>query len=160
MKASRRRWLLLLCLAAFATSPVLAQRGVGDAEGIVRQGLNPPVVTMQGTITDVKIGPCEQTTGHSPAGVHLLIEGEGQAINLHLGPVAAVQPWLGQLSKGQAVTFDAFRTDKLPENAYLAKTLRFGDQEVQLRDDALRPTWAAGQGQGRKAGGCKMRRAS
>jgi len=40
---------------------------------------------MSGTVKDIKIGTCEQTTGRSFTGEHLIVEtDEGKEVNLHL----------------------------------------------------------------------------
>lgn len=138
-----------------------AQRGMGDAAGVARQGNALPVQTFSGTVVSIEVGACEQTTGRSLQGVHLFVDTDaGERINLHLGPLFAVDHIVDQMGDGLDLSFDAFRTDALPEDAYIAKTLRFDGKTVSLRDDALRPSWAYGQargmggGQGRGYGRC------
>ena len=41
----------------------MAQRRTGDASGVSRQGLNLPIVSLTGTVSEVKIAHCENTTG-------------------------------------------------------------------------------------------------
>lgn len=131
----------------------LAQRGVGDPVGVARQGDALPVQTLSGTVVSIEVGACEQTTGRSPQGVHLLVDtDEGERINLHLGPLFAVDHLVDQMEDGLEISFDAFRTDALPDDAFIARTLRFDGKSVQLRDDSLRPSWAYGQGAGRGRG--------
>jgi hypothetical protein len=153
-------WLLCAMLAA-------AQKGTGEPTGVARQAVKPPIETMSGNIKDIKTGPCERTTGRSLEGEHLIVQAEaGKTINLHLGPAAALEDVLDQLSAGQQITFEAFRTDAMPQDAYVAKSLKAGDATFDLRDDSLRPNWAiaarggrgggtgmgAGRGQGRGPG--------
>ncbi len=73
----------------YGLSPVAwAQRGMGDDSGVVRQGLRPATVTLQGTVVRVIIGPCEKGTGRSDIGTHFVLKTEqGQEQNIHLGPV-------------------------------------------------------------------------
>ena len=146
------------CLAA----PALAQKGMGEPTGVAQQSVKPPITLMEGTIKETKIGPCERTTGRAAEGVHLIVQAkDGQTINLHLGPRFALADALAQLSAGQQITFEAFRTDAMPKDAYVAKSLKVGDTTIDLRDDNLRPKWAAaaqggrggGRGQGVGAGG-------
>lgn len=140
--------LAALALAA-ATPSAMAQRGVGDEEGIVRSGVPVEPATIAGTVTDIVQGPCEQTTGRALVGVHLMVEGaDGQPINLHLGPLAAMDEVLAAVKVGDTVTTDAFRTAALPEGAYIARTVTVGDQTFTLRGTDLRPVWAGSWRQG------------
>jgi len=169
-----RIWKAVLILASgllFAV-PAVAQKGIGDPAGVAREVVKPSIETMSGTIKDIKIGPCERTTGRSAEGAHLIVQAQdGKMINLHLGPAAALDDVLDHLSAGQKITFEGFRTDTMPQDAYVAKSLKAGDQTFDLRDDGLRPNWAIGprgagrgggpgmadgrgQGPGRGAGGC------
>jgi hypothetical protein len=156
----------LLSVLLFAV-PAAAQKGMGEPTGVAREAVKPPIETLSGTIKDIKIGPCERTTGRSLEGAHLIVQAEdGKTINLHLGPTAALEDVLDQLSVGQHVTSEAFRTDVMPQDAYVAKSVKAGDTTFDLRDDNLRPNWAiaarggrgggpgmgAGRGQGRGLG--------
>jgi hypothetical protein len=110
----------------------------------------PELVTLSGQLQSIETHACPQTTGHGYWGTHLMMESdEGKPINLHLGPTAAIQSRIAGLEPGQALEASAFRTDRMPADHYVAKTLRWADREVALRDDALRPFWA---GQGRARG--------
>jgi hypothetical protein len=145
----------LLLVLIFAV-PAAAQKGMGEPAGVAGQAVKPPIETMSGTIKDVKIGPCERTTGRSLQGVHLIVQADtGKTINLHLGPEAALEDVVDQLSAGQQITFEAFRTDIMPADAYVAKSLKMGDTTVDLRDDNLRPKWAIAA-QGGRGGGPGM----
>ena len=159
---------MALLLGLLGAMPAAAQKGMGEPTGVARQAVKPPIETMSGTIKDIKVAPCERTTGRSLEGVHLIVQTEqGKTVNLHLGPSAALEDVLDQLSAGQQITFEAFRTDAMPQDAYVAKSLKIGDTAFELRDDNLRPKWAIaaqggrggpgmgggrGQGQGRGAG--------
>jgi hypothetical protein len=149
----------LVCLsAAFLGvaalgSPAIAQKGAGEQTGIARQGLKLPIEAMSGTIKDIKIGPCEKTTGRAKEGAHLIVQApDGRTINLHLGPTLALRDELKELTAGQQITFDAFRTDRMPKDAYIAKSIKAGDKVFALRNDDLRPRWAGGRGGGRGRG--------
>jgi hypothetical protein len=149
--------LRLASMALFSTllftMPAAAQKGAGEATGVARQAVKPPIETMSGTIKEIKVGPCERTTGRSLEGAHLIVQAaDGKTINLHLGPTAALEDVLDQLSAGQQISFEAFRTDAMPPDAYVAKTLRTGDTTFALRDDTLRPNWAIAAQGGRGSG--------
>jgi hypothetical protein len=142
----------LFGLAAMA-APALAQKGTGEETGVARQGLKLPIEAMSGTIKDIKIGPCEKTTGRFKEGVHLIVQTpEARTINLHLGPSAALQNELKQLSAGKEISFEAFRTERMPKDAYIAKSIKADGKLFTLRNDNLRPVWARGRGGGRGHG--------
>lgn len=129
-----------------------AQRGMGDPSGIARQAVKPDLVTLSGKLLEIKTGPCEKTTGRSPIGTHLVLEtAKGEKLNVHLGPQAAVAETVAKLKLGEPVTVQVFRTEKLPENQYIAQSLQSGDIKAVLRDAGLRPTWAGQGGGGRGA---------
>ncbi len=143
---------MFLGVAAFG-APAIAQKGTGEPTGVARQGLKLPIEAMSGTIKDIKIGPCEKTTGRAKEGAHLLVLApDGRTINLHLGPTFALRDELKQLAAGQEISFDAFRTDRMPKDAYIAKSIKAGDKLFTLRNDSLRPRWAGGRGGGRGRG--------
>jgi len=129
--------------------PVFSQKGTGESQGIAQQGLKLPVTTISGNLLEIKTGLCESKGGN---------------VNIHLGPAMAVDHVVNQLVIGSTLSIDVFRTDRLPKNAYIAKSLALNDKTIHLRDDNLRPSWAyggwgAGQGKSpenkrRKLGPC------
>ena len=122
-----------------------AQRGMGEPAGVARQAVKPEVVTLSGKVLTVKTEPCKMTTGRAYIGTHFLLETpEGKELNIHLGPAAAVDYVTDQLSIGEKVTVDAFRTAKMPQNHYVAQSLAFDNTSIRLRDVSLRPLWARG----------------
>jgi hypothetical protein len=143
----------VLMLGLLAT-PAEAQKGMGERSGVAREALTPPTLSMVGTVTEIRIGPCEHTTGPSQEGVHLIVKvPDGSAINLHLGPKSALSDDLKHLSVGQAVDIEAFRTDLMPQDAYVATSIQTGIATIDLRDANLRPSWASGKGRdGRPSG--------
>ena len=133
----------VLMVVTLLSVPAVAQKGTGNTTGIAASGEILDIVTMSGKIVEIHVGPCENTTGKYFIGVHLIIlTKEGLEINLHIGPADAVAYIIQRLSLGQTITFEAFRTDELPENAYDAKTLIFGNTFIELRDESLHPFWA------------------
>jgi len=137
----------------FSSEPSHAQKGTGETSGVARQAVKPAVVTLSGELLEIKTGPCENTAGRSPLGTHLILkDSAGKVLNVHLGPESAVDHAVEQLTVGQLLTMEAFRTDRLPEGHYIAKSLLLGDKTIHLRDDNLRPSWAYGRGMGRRGG--------
>jgi hypothetical protein len=147
--------LIITTFAALLLSvSATAQKGAGEATGIAQQAVKPPVITLSGKLLEIRTGPCENTTGKSPTGTHLIVQSEdGAKLNIHLGPENAVDHVVDQLAAGQSVTFEVFRTERLPDNAYIAKSLLLEDRVIHLRDDNLRPSWAYAQGMGRQGTG-------
>ena len=152
----RAQFFVGITLIAFmgTVSSVYAQKGMGDSTGIAQSIEKPAVTSITGKVVDMNVGPCENTTGRSPKGIHLILQtDEGERANLHLGPVRAVVDLIDQLSIDEAVTASAFQTDNMPANAYIAQTVTLADgQRIQLRDDDLRPSWAGTRGQAKGKG--------
>jgi len=139
---------------ALGTSTAEAQKGMGDQTGVARQATLPDVVTLKGSIREVDTGPCDKTTGRSTVGTHVVIETrKGDKLNVHLGPAADVADVARRLTVGERLSVRAFRTEKMPENHYVAQVLRIDDETVRLRDDSLRPVWAGGRGNRAGQGG-------
>lgn len=130
-------------LLGLAVSPVRAQRGIGDKQGVAQQAVKPDVVTLTGKLIEIRTGLCEKTTGPSAVGTHLIVATTGgKKLNIHLGPADLVAEKIAGLKVGSQVSVQAFRTEKLPERNYIARGIRSGETEIELRDAALRPVWA------------------
>lgn len=143
----------------FVTSMGLAQRGVGDATGVVRQAVQPETVELSGQVIEVKTEPCEQTTGPSLVGAHFFLKNsEGQTLNIHLGPASQVEFAIRELVPDRTVKVHGFRTEKMKEGHYVAQQITWDDHVLTLRDETLRPVWAAGAaGGGPRAGSGEVR---
>ena len=137
-------------LVAGVANPVaLAQKGMGSETGVARQAKLPEVISLRGKVMEVNSHPCTNTTGRAPAGTHVIIRSKaGEELNIHLGPADAVKDIADKLKPGKKVIIDGFRTDQMPENHFVAKTLRVGGETAALRDDSLRPSWRNGSGKG------------
>ena len=120
-----------------------AQKGMGDYEGVGRQQIKPTVVRLTGIVEKIETHPCEHTTGWAELGTHLIIKDtRNQKLNIHLGPTEEVADIVRRLSAGKKINVLGFRTEKMPANQYVAKTLILGDQVIGLRDSMLRPYWS------------------
>lgn len=135
--------LLGTLLVLIFSSAAPGQRGMGDDEGIARQMLKPHLVHISGKLQEIKTHPCENTTGNADLGTHLILKDkQDRELNVHLGPTPVLSKIIKQLKKGRNIELIGFRTDKMPQNQYVAKILIFGGNVIQLRDSNLRPYWA------------------
>ena len=140
-----RSIVLIVFALAIGLIPTMtyAQKGMGDYEGVGRQQIKPPVVRLTGIVEEIKTHPCEHTTGRAELGTHLIIKDtRNQELNIHLGPTEDVADIVRRLSAGKKINVLGFRTEKMPANQYVAKTLILGDQLIHLRDSMLRPYWS------------------
>ena len=136
----------LVLLGMLLVPAALAQKGTGNRTGIAREAEQPPLVTLSGTLLHTEEGPCEQTTGRSSIGRHLIVQGDADAPwNVHLGPAADIRRLVPDLSEGAPITLYVFRTDDLPDGAYIAQALTVDGITYTLRDATLRPVWASGR---------------
>ncbi len=121
------------------------QKGTGEATGLARQSVKPDVVALSGTVLEVKTGPCQMTTGPAAEGTHFTLQtSAGKKLDIHLGPELQVKDVAKKLAADQTTTVKAFRTERLPEDAYIAQSVTVDDETLRLRDDDLRPVWAGG----------------
>ncbi|WP_210247276.1 hypothetical protein [Blastochloris sulfoviridis] len=137
---------------ALSGQPASAQKGMGEATGVARQADKPTVQSFAGTVENIEIAPCKRTTGRFVEGVHVKVQMPDRIVDVHLGPSAALEDLLDQITTTNPVSFEGFRTDQMPENTYVAKTFTLGGTTYELRDDALRPNWAIGGRGGRRGG--------
>ncbi len=145
-KVLRRSAVISLTVALFVSfAPVaFAQKGKGDAEGVARSLIPTQRITVSGTLLRIKDGPCENTTGRFPTGMHLFLKTKkGKTINLHLGPTEVVQSMVKNVSKGTEITARAFRTKAFEKNECVAIHFKTKNKTFRLRDaETLRPFWA------------------
>ena len=132
----------LAVLAFLVCCTAYAQKGIGTPEGTTQNPIPIDLVEFTGVAQHVEEGPCPYVLGKSMSGMHLtLITAEEQEIDVHLGPVWAVSIWTEGI-EGQTVKLVAFRTQKLPENHFIAKELEWDGQKAVFRDGYLKPFWA------------------
>ena len=137
------KYVMPLIVGLLFADVVYAQRGQGEAQGVARRGAKPEMIELTGTLVNVETAPCGRTTGRSEMGTHLFIEQEdGVRINLHIGAADAVQPFVDTLEVGQTIEATAFRTELMDENHYVAKTLRSGEDTLEVRREDLSPFWS------------------
>ena len=147
MNRTRVMFLMVAALAWAVVTPfAYAQRGMGDSVGMARQGIVPELVNVSGELLSIDTHPCKNTTGCGVTGTHVTLKTEdGEVLNIDLGWATGVEPIVRQLSVGQHLEVTGFRTEKMPEGQYVAKSLKLNGETVQLRDESLRPIWAGGR---------------
>lgn len=143
--------LALAGLILMTSFSVHAQKGQGDLTGVSRQGITPSIDTRIGKLDHIKIGPCENTTGHAYIGTHLFLKtgDDDQLLNIHLGAAYAVESFVKNLETGQLVEVLVFRTEQMEENHFIANEVTVNGKTLRLRDVNLRPIWAGDRGQQR-----------
>ena len=125
------------------TPTASGQLGMGDSKGVVQQRLKPRLIRVSGTLQQIQTHPCENTTGKAELGTHLILKDEhGQELNIHLGPASELSETVKRLTVGTKLDLLGFRTDKMPPNQYIAKTLILPNYIIQLRDSDLHPYWS------------------
>jgi hypothetical protein len=141
----KRKSLVILgtLLVLIFSSAAPGQRGMGNGEGVAQQMLKPRLVNISGKLQEIKTHPCENTTGKAELGTHLILKDkQGRELNVHLGPAPVLSKIVKRLKIGKEIELIGFRTDKMPPNQYVTKTLIFNNSIIQLRDSDLRPYWA------------------
>ena len=131
-------------LLLFVPCFVLAdQRGLGDERGIARTRGQEEFVHISGVVKEVDQGKCEKTTGYGKIGAHVMVvTDDGKTLNIHLGPVDALETLLDDLKPNAEVQVEAFRTPRMKEDHFVGKEIVVAGRTEVLRDDDLRPFWA------------------
>lgn len=130
-------WFSLLVL------PVAAQKGTGIQTGVNRESTDPEIIEVSCIIKEILIGPCENTTGRSNSGTHLIVSTDNNTEpNIHLGPTNEVRFIVQDLFIGQNIKCKAFKTDKMADKDFVAIELETDGKFYLLRNSALQPIWA------------------
>ena len=121
-------------------------RGRGMAMGAgapARAPLYDPdtVTTVRGTVTAVTVVPAR---GGRMGGMHLTLESEGQATEVHLGPAWFLRGEGIEVAKGDAVEVTGSLVDSDGQSFLVARELKKGEKVVKLRDQQGVPVWSAG----------------
>jgi hypothetical protein len=147
------RLFLSTALAVAATSAT-AQLGADDENGLaqnegVGRGMEIDTRGITGTLGELVVGECTTRTRGVVEGAHLIVTtmGDQQAV-IHLGPTSAsvVEEIVAAAEPQQEYEGLIIRTDEMPFDAFAAATVTLNGQSWQLRDDEMRPVWAAADG--------------
>ncbi|MEP0548883.1 MAG: hypothetical protein ABJF88_18255 [Rhodothermales bacterium] len=126
---------LLVVLALLLATPAWAQSGP-PAEG-PKYDLS-TVETLRGTVRSVAMHPDRRGTGY---GVHLVVDADGEAVPVHLGPSWYLEGQDEQIDAGDAVVIVGSRVTLDREPIVIAREVQRGDAVLVLRDDAGHPAW-------------------
>ncbi len=139
------RWAATAIVLGMATTAI-AQHGTGHLDGVAAAAIKPEVVTLSGKLVEIRTARCEASTGRLQVGTHITLQtSEGRALKIHLGPADRVADSVGELTVGQDMSVQAFQTEDLRPDDYVARSIRTRGKQIELRDSSLRPFWAGGQ---------------
>ncbi|MCK4466701.1 MAG: hypothetical protein KAU83_13400 [Bacteroidales bacterium] len=136
--------LISICFLITISMYSYSQKGLGKQTGISHEINKTSVFNLNGELLEIKIGPCEYTSGRYEFGTHLILRNskDDSRINIHLGPTQEVQYVVDQLTIGNELKVKAFRTSEMPEDNYIAQEIIYDRKVITLRDKNLRPFWA------------------
>lgn len=100
------------------------------------------VTTLRGTASAVTVVPAR---GGHLGGMHITLSGDGQTMDVHLGPTWFLSREGVSVSKGDAVEVSGSVIDANGQSFLLARELKTGQKVVTLRDEQGIPAWAAGR---------------
>ena len=117
---------------------------IGKQTGISHDINKTSVFNLNGELSEIKIGPCEYTSGRYESGIHLILRNSKDyfRINIHLGPTQEVQYVVDQLTIGNELKVKASRTNEMPGDNYIAQEIIYDRKVITLRDKNLKPFWA------------------
>lgn len=133
----------LICCTTYAQDEFKIAESTMEFDLPIEFELPIELVELHGMALNLSEGLCDHTTEDPIYGMHLTVEiaEQQEVMYVHLGPVWAVSVWTEGI-EGQPVKLTAFRTEKLPENHFIAKELEWDGQKAVFRDGYLKPFWA------------------
>ncbi|MFO8234867.1 MAG: hypothetical protein R6U04_05650 [Bacteroidales bacterium] len=144
--------ILITMIMVTITTLGYAQKGTGNNTGNATASEASKIEQLSGELQEILVEPCTKTTGRYDTGTHLLIKtnkGQGQTLNIHLGPTSELADITEGLEKGDEIQLKLFSTKDLPENQYVVKEFKYKGTLYELRDANLQPFWAENQRGGR-----------
>ena len=145
-----KSFIMMLCLTMVG-GVSMAQKGAGNMEGIAQNGDYPSLQEIAGTITEIKEGPCQNTTGRSKIGIHFIVKTAANEIfNLHLGPKKSVDQYLSTTEVGDEIKASAFTTSDLSDGHFIVKEYHSNNETIVLRDESFKPVWSLSKRSGKR----------
>jgi hypothetical protein len=100
------------------------------------------VTTLRGTAAAVDVMP---SRGGREGGLHLTLDAEGQAMEVHLGPTWFLQREGLAIAKGDVLEVTGSVVELDGAKALIARELKKGGKSVALRDEQGIPAWSGRQ---------------
>ncbi|CRX38273.1 hypothetical protein [Estrella lausannensis] len=126
-------------LAAGTLSAVESSNHAPTTEMFSKESLK----TFKGSVKEV-----QRVEHEGMVGVHVVLDVEGKAVVVLLGPAPYLEEVKFDPKVGDAVEVTGFTIETGKEQEVIAKSVKFGDKEFKFRDDGGVPEWS----------GSKMRR--
>jgi len=140
--------MLATMIMVIVTSSGFAQKGTGNSSGVAKNYSSSIVTELSGELKKIVNEPCKKTTGRYSYGTHLFIETlntRKRTLNIHVGPTEEIKRITENLKTGQQIEMMVFKTDDLPENQFIVKSLKVKGKLYTLRNEDLKPFWAGNQ---------------
>jgi hypothetical protein len=99
------------------------------------------VTTLRGTVAAVTVVPAR---GGRSGGLHVTVETDGKATDVHLGPSWFLERQGLALAKGDAVEVTGSLVEQGGTTFLIARDVAKGDKRVRLRDERGIPAWSGG----------------
>ena len=140
MKSAYLHKTMLTALAIFVVSVAPAQLTNGQGRGTPRYD-PAKEITLKGIVNDVKEQTC-RNCGVRAAGVHLVLDTNGETIEVHVGPAWFLQKNSYTFSKGDTLEIIGSKVQLAGADVVLARQIRKGDSLMTLRDARGFPAWS------------------
>ncbi len=97
------------------------------------------VTTLRGTISTVTVVPAR---GGRKGGVHVTLQSDGQAMDVHLGPTWFLQQEGFQPAKGDSVEVTGSVVETDGSRFLIAREIKTAEKTLKLRDEQGMPAWS------------------
>jgi hypothetical protein len=97
------------------------------------------VTTLRGAVTAVTVVPAR---GGRSGGTHVMLEADGQVMDVHAGPTWFLEREGLALSKGDTIEVVGSVVEEGGTPFLIAREIKKGTQQVKLRDEQGMPAWA------------------
>jgi hypothetical protein len=96
----------------------------------------------KGTVEEVKV---YSRGGMGGGGTHLIVKGDDQTLEIHLGPTDFLSKQGMSFAKGDQVTVTGSKVKLGDAEVILAREVKKGDKTLTLRDAQGLPAWSRGR---------------
>lgn len=135
------------CCRGHDRCPMMSGQARGSAErgggpGMGRTYDPDTVTTLRGTASTVAVVPAR---GGRMGGMHLTMQSEGQAIEVHLGPTWFLQREGVEVAKGDSIEVTGSVIEADGNRFLIAREMKKGQKLLKLRDEQGVPVWSGGR---------------